>query len=299
MLNAFQRIDGLAPNGIGADKLNRMPNQSPTAPLPLADALIEWSDPKLLAEVREEEQRLKSKGALKSCPYTTDSILAGRTNPSRANFNINSIRDLVDLEAAWERLFAAFRRMIELQMVTVTGVRTNQQAVAREPIPPTLASQLQVDPASGSVSLGMGGPLWTAVQITFRPPDQQPSQPGDHQTVTNGRPRGLTKADIDTLTPEDVIALLIRHATDVASDTGINLVPPGVASLVGLVAQKMRLRAEAGEMRQVLAEEAKWLSAYAARVAKAAETYVLLKPKAIENKLGPLHRNLKTKSPAR
>ncbi|HYF08841.1 MAG TPA: hypothetical protein VD970_14555 [Acetobacteraceae bacterium] len=92
-----------------------METDSRVGPLPLADALIAWSDPALVDAIRVEEAKF-APGRLEELDhYTLADVRTLRRRPDRmlSAHQLLAQRHTTALDQAWERLFAAFRLRVE------------------------------------------------------------------------------------------------------------------------------------------------------------------------------------------
>jgi hypothetical protein len=208
--------------------------------------------------------------------------------------------DYVFLTAAWDALIAEFRRCIEQGKLLLEGVPSGDDPLAgSEAIPSMWAAELKLDLVANVVSRGPR--RWLAVAVSKRGAAPPPSPtvltsvavaeigPGEVPA-----PGILTIETVRTLDPETVAALLELHAKHVCTDLRVNLNQPGKASVIALAAAKMKARANAGQLRPFLVEEAEWLERWCAAVAP---SYQALGAKTIANKLGALFRDLQGAKP--
>ena len=108
--------------------------------LRLLDALIQWTDPALVDQVRAEERKLIA--------YELNGFSRPKITPRNEWTQPTSRRwigghDTEFLLAAWHRLEEDFARRIEGEELFLEGVRSSPDQEARpEPIPPAWAAEL-------------------------------------------------------------------------------------------------------------------------------------------------------------
>lgn len=185
----------------------------------------------------------------------------------------------------WDRLTRDWRRDIEAGLITLTGVKTHPDLTEqRQDIPGAWAAEMAFDFSEGSVWIGERV-RWVAIQV------RTPEAAGEQVAWPNATGGQFEPAtfDVATLTADQVATLLTRHANFVVNELGITLLPPGRASVMALVATKMRARARAHEMEATVTKEAAWLEQW---VVGAAPAYQSPAKTTIINKLSVLYKEL-------
>lgn len=265
-------------------------------PATLLHALKAWCDPNALMLARETQQ-----------PFSAIALeAAGRPDLGRARqvdstfggYRPESQQDAVQRnERAWRALLADWRRRVEAEEIVLTGIQTMPvtQRFRSEIFGPWateyrynfLLSTLEgIGHAYIVVRAWRGGP---PLDVALRPPNNE-TVPKPEGTSASGSLSGmLSVEDVALLDPDTVAALLERHAEHVCNDLRVNLNQPGWASVIALVATKMKHRAARKELRPTVAEEAAWLAEWAAKVAPSYDTPG---EKRVSNKLGRLYRDL-------
>jgi hypothetical protein len=202
---------------------------------------------------------------------------------------------LGDLDRAWDRLLGSFKLMVQREELVLTGVSTKTDNPGREQIPPSDAARLHIDPASGAVFVGSRTAYFTGVHVLRRGFSDEHVNIDPPIPVAQAVAR-LTVDQVAELAPDVVAALLEQHAEHVRTGLRVELAPPGKASVLAMAASMMKHRARAGQLRPTMAEEAEWLSRWAAQVAP---SYASLGPKRLQNTLGSLFRDLQAEQLAR
>lgn len=153
--------------------------ESHHGPLPLADAIIEWSEPALVEAIRAEEAKFPQGKLEELDHYTLVDVRTLRRLPDRLSMAILSHGVTAALDRAWERLFAAFRHRIERGEFWLEGTQTiSFGKPGPVPLPREQATQFDFDPPAGAVKIG----IRTYVGVTVRriaagAADTTPQQP--------------------------------------------------------------------------------------------------------------------------
>lgn len=203
-----------------------MQNEQLPGPLPLADALIAWSDPALIEAIRRETAKLDPDLLTRMDRYTLDSIRTERRQPQRGRILSLVPAGLAAFDLAWDRLFNRFRLMVEQGLVVLKGIDTlSMGRLEHERIPPQQASQVIFDPAGGAVFVGTR--TYTNVVVSWRPdgpdegdeqgkPDPMPST--DHRVVASPAPPTTTEKTLRDKPPtrrgRESFEPLIREALE-------------------------------------------------------------------------------------
>lgn len=258
--------------------------ESRPGPLPLAEALIEWSDPALVDAIRAEERKFSEEMLEGSGRYTINSIRTRLKRPDRMRTSPFMRDSTRRLDAAWAKLFDVFRLRVERAELFLTGTNTlSFRAEGPQPLPVERAAEFLFDPAGGAVFVGVDAYIGVMVSMHGPPAPAQEERPTVIET-----PR-LRAGDVDALDPDTVAALLEAHADHVRNNLRVELLPPGKASPLALAASMMKHRASRGELRPSLAEETAWLADW---LLKATPSYTPVGNKTLQNKLGSLYRDL-------
>lgn len=268
----------------------------PRRDISLRQALEEWCDPALVERVRSEERQL-TEYELNQTSRIQLTPLSERRQPTSTSWMVDT--DLTNWLAAWDALENDLRQRVEAGQFHVCGVQAKPQRLTRpELIPAAWAADMEFDFAVGVITVDKC--RYTAIICSLDPPragsvaedipaaiptaEAAPIGPPIHDLLT-----ALTDEQVAMLDAETVARLLERHAEQVVQGHAMNLLPPGKASLMALLATKMKDRARRGDLLPTLAQEADWLSAWAAKVALG---YQIPKAKTIINKLWSLYQEL-------
>lgn len=165
-----------------------MQTESNPGPLPLADALIAWSDPAFIEAIRRETAKLDPDVLTRMDRYTLDSIRNERRKPQRGRILSLVPTGLSAFDRAWDRLFNHFRLTVEQGLVVLTGTDTlTMDRSGRERIAPEQASQMTFDPAGGAIFVGIR--TYTNVVVSRRVdgPDEGDEQKKPDPTTSTDR----------------------------------------------------------------------------------------------------------------
>jgi hypothetical protein len=133
-----------------------MMSESNRGPMPLADALIAWSNPELVDEVRRVETLIPASTIRQLKRWTLDDLRALRRTPCRYRTPAFGVANLAVLDAAWDRLCGAFRSRVERGEITLDGVPTiTIGPVSPMRLPRDQAAAFEFDPAAGAVFVGI------------------------------------------------------------------------------------------------------------------------------------------------
>jgi hypothetical protein len=271
----------------------------PGSGLSLRQALQQSCDPALVERVRSEERRL-TEYELNQTSRIQLTPLTERRQPTSTSWMVDT--DLTNWSAAWRALEDDLRQRIGAGQIHVYGVQAKPQRLThRQPIQSAWAADMKFDFALGVIVVD--DHRYTAVVCSPHGPLAEPvaeimptAEPVGEAAPTvipvHGLATALTDEQVAMLDAASVARLLERHAEQVVRGQAKNLLTPGKASPVALVAAKMKDRARQGDLLPTLANEADWLSAWAAQVAPAYQTP---KPKTITNKLWSLYQELRGK----
>lgn len=151
-----------------------MTSESNRGPMPLADALIAWSNPELVDEVRRAETLIPASTIRQLNRWTLDDLRALRRNPCRYRTPAFGVANLAVLDAAWDRLCGAFRLRVERGEITLDGVPTITIGPASPVrLPRDQAAAFEFDPAAGAVFVE----ITTYVGVTANLPVQCDKEP--------------------------------------------------------------------------------------------------------------------------
>ena len=232
-----------------------MEAESRNGPLPLADAMLEWSEPALIEAIRAEEVALAASGGIDH--FLLADLRTSRRSPKRSFGFISSFSPTAALERAWEALYAVWRFRIECGEVCLTGNNTLQ---ILEPgsiiLPRQRAAELRFDPAAGAVFLEAS----TYVGVTATRVVGAPSVAGTVTPLTRefsiadaliewGDP-GLVQQFSDMQVQIDEVSKKPRLSlVETATPTGVK------SGLVDNTLTKARLEGERDKLRKQLIED--------------------------------------------
>ena len=265
--------------------------------LSLLQALLQSCEPALVERVRSEERRL-SEYELNQTSRVQLTPSTERRQPTSTSWKVDT--DLTNWLAAWHALENDLRQRIGAGQIQVCGVQAKPQRLThRQPIQRAWAADMKFDFARGVIVVD--DYRYTAIVCAPHGPLAEPAaevtptaEPIGEAAATgipvHGLATALTDEQVAMLDAATVARLLERHAEQVVRGQAKNLMPPGKASPMALVATKMKDRARQGDLLPTLADEAAWLSAWTAKVAP---TYQIPKPKTITNKLWSFHQELR------
>lgn len=194
------------------DNISAMLIDSPPAPLPLAQALIAWSDPSLIEAIRRETAKLTPELLDARSRFTLESILVERRMPNRMLLSFTWSDGVESLDREWQRLFARFRLLVEQEVVVLEGTdATALSGNQRVRIPAARAAQLDIDAPAGAVHLSFR----TYLNVTAH-------RPGDAQVASGSV---LVEA-ADAFSRDDV-----GEAPEEADDSATEDTVPAVAGI--------------------------------------------------------------------
>lgn len=279
-------VDATLQTGFGRGML-WMAKSENRKPLPLLKGLLRWGDPDLIEKVQARERRMTL--------HQMEGHHLPRLLPDADHLNPEELRwgsggSFEALNAAWEQLEADFRTRILDGLVFLLGVQTEPELeTVRRPIQSIWASDFHFDFDDSRLRVHQF--RFSAVVVTDQEPPEVPRPPATAPTAAApvNVATLVTPESIAELSPEQVAMLLEAHAHHVRDDLGIELLPPGKASIIALLAQKMRKRAEDGDLCPTMASEADWLEAWGRN---AAPSHYCPQAKTIINKLAALYRAL-------
>jgi hypothetical protein len=203
-----------------------MQTESHPGPLPLADALIAWSDPAFIEAIRRETAKLDPDVLTRMDRYTLDSIRVERRKPQRGRILSLVPTGLSAFDRAWDRLFNHFRLKVEQGLVELQGVDTlSIGRLERERIPSARASEMTFDPAGGAVFVGIR--IYTNVIVSWRndvsvwgdePRTPEPIPEADERVVASPAPPTNAEKTLRDKSPagrgRESFTPLIREALD-------------------------------------------------------------------------------------
>jgi hypothetical protein len=229
--------------------------------LPLAEALVRWTDPASIAALRAEEQR--------HLPYHVHEyyrLLERRLQLSRDSelrqpapkAGWGAVPDMGGLTSARRALERDLQIRIERGEFHLRGVRTMP---TRETVPSSLqsawAADFQFDFHAGRVSVGVD--TYVAVAAVK---GLAPALPTG-ETMAAGRAiPPITEDNVRELADDEVLLLLEDHARRVVENHEAPLIQPSKVSFGPIILRKMRLRAERGELLGTLTAETQMLAAW-------------------------------------
>lgn len=160
-----------------------MATDSRVGPLPLADALIDWSDPALVDAIRAEEAKFPPGRLEELDHYTLADVRTLRRNP-KGYRPMSSREATAALDRSWARLIAAFRHRVERGEFWLEGAQTitfgNPGPV---PLPRELAAQYDIDPPAGAVKVGVMTYVGVTVQRVLATVDSPGNAPAPRRDL--------------------------------------------------------------------------------------------------------------------
>ncbi len=143
-----------------------MYTDSRQGPLPLAEAMVAWSDPALVDAIRTAENAVPQDELRRAQRYSLADLATQRWPPQRSRVFVNS-EAIGQLDRAWDVLFAHFRLRLELEEISLQGVLSAQSNEgALDLLMPGMAASFAFDPAAGAVFVGPH--TYLRVQATLR-----------------------------------------------------------------------------------------------------------------------------------
>ncbi len=165
-----------------------MYTESRQGPLPLAEAMVAWSDPALVDAIRAAEDAVPPDELRWAQRYSLADLTTQRWPPQRSRVFVHS-EAIGQLDRAWDVLFAHFRLRPELGEISLKGVLAAQSSEgALDLLLPGLAASDAFDPAAGAVFVGPH--TYLRVQATLR-------------VSTSAARFGASRKDLDEPGPTD------------------------------------------------------------------------------------------------
>lgn len=119
--------------------------------LPLGEAMIQWSDPVFVDDIRRAEDLVPTDAFTILYRFTIEDVVKRRRKPHH-RFPTADVGPIRVLDLAWDRLIDCFRLMIEQGTIELEGTAARSMGSAgRERLPRDLAASFDIDPASGAV----------------------------------------------------------------------------------------------------------------------------------------------------
>lgn len=222
-------------------------------PLPLSAAVLKWSAPTLVEDVRRHE-RLCSRYQLNQWRWPRLVLDDELRQPTGTDWMAGGSSALPELRNAWEKIENEFRRLVRAGELHLSGVLVKPE-LTTEPqlIPGAWASELKFDLIGDAAMLP---PRKFANVVVSR---HSPAA----IVVSPERPSGaippITQENLRDLTDEEVLLLLNDHADRVIKSGGM-LIPPGKVTLLPIIRSKMRDRSAQGDLLEGISVESVWLS---------------------------------------
>ena len=264
--------------------------------LPLSDALIRWTDPRLVAAVCADERRHPAP-SLQQFYRTMKELLQICSDADLDHTSDDRDRgrqpDTLGLLNAWRALERDLRQRIERGVLHLRGVRV---APARERhrsvIESLWAAEFEFDFHVGRIRVGdaayvgvvaVRGPAPDEVDVANVTPSPNSKAP----VITQ-----ITQTTVRDLSDEEVLLLLEEHARRVVANETYKTLDPGITKVtfMPLILRKMRARAAAGELLDTMRAEA---AALATWIQQKAPSYQTPTAGTIENSLRNEYRHLK------
>lgn|GEM_PF-2668374 len=258
-----------------------------SAPFPndrllLSEAILAWSDPTLVEDAKAAERSYSRDRFPIWIKYrmVPDNELRQPTSGARI---VGGPYDS-GLPEAWAALERSFRVMIANGQLFLEGVLIRPNLTdCYQSIPGNWASNLKLDFLESRISIQ--DRHYATVRVSREPFPMHVALKAEAATD----PLTLTDQQIANLSPEVVATLLERHAEQVRLGLQKTLLAPGKASVIALVASKMKERIRSGKSAIGIKDEALWLKKWAASVAPSWDPPG---EKTIANKLGGLFSEL-------
>lgn len=255
--------------------------------LPLREAILEWCDPDLIADLYKAERRMTySEHAPMRLALLADRSTLAR--PTRDPFFRSESGDYAAVREAWTQLLHDLRRRIERNDLYLEGVRlAPERQTTPEGISNTWAADMNFDVLNNTVSLGRlrFGALGVSTRIPplhVEPPGVNagghlelsviPQDAGSSLAAGVTPPfavnaDGLYKVDSDDvarLSDETILDLLEEHGRRVVGTPDAKLISPGKVSFLPIILRKMMHRAKHGELLPRLVDEGEYLAQWIA-----------------------------------
>ena len=236
----------------------------------LADAVLRWTDPRLLDAVKAAE-RLYIPHQLNEFYRMTDGFCfrllsdAEVGEPGRDSWMGRTSHEW--LVAAWNALKSDFCRRLSTNIYLFGVQMAPTLETERRPIPQAWASDAKFDIPRGTIEVV--GRRYVSVRASRIPPPVDMSQETAAAALV-GREAGparrqpITQDTIVALSDDEILLLLEEHAKRVINSPDAKLVEPGKISLIPIVRRKMVDRATRGELLPSLAAEALFLARWIA-----------------------------------
>ena len=248
-----------------------MNTDSQSDSLPLAEALIEWSDAALVDVIRREERKADPAQIQEYRRWTLAGLREELRTPQPSAPLYPPLVSLLGLDRAWDRLIGAFKLSLQRGTFVLTGAYTKHGGHQRQVIPAGIAANLNIDAPSGSVFVGAVTPFYTAVTVwragvTLTDIVAASAMPeAIAATAASDRPLPpITDANVRALTDDEVFLLLEDHARRVVESPDAKLIAAGKISLMPIIRRKMLHRHNTGAMEDTLITEttvlANWIA---------------------------------------
>lgn len=259
-----------------------------TESLSLLEALRTWCDDDLVQKIVAEEARLTPNELItfhlpKLSPETS------WRQPSRDEWMGSSNTSF--LHAAWDSLFADFRRRIERREVHLAGFASNDDpATMIEALPSFWASEFIFDLVGNAIT--RRDRRYVAVEVSLRP-RVTTTKP---QPASDAAPKTLPVISeiVGTLSDDDLFLLLDEYARRVTVEEGSSLKLPVKVSFIPILRRKLSHRFEIGENAATLDAEGDALETWIKSKVDGHQTPTAAH---IKNELRDDHRRLKAQYP--
>ncbi len=228
--------------------------------LALVDAVLHWTDPRLLAAVKDAERRYiphhlnefyRMTGGFRFRILSDTEV----KEPSPEGWMSGPSYDW--LIAAWSSLESDFRQRISNE-IYLSGVQVAPSPeMARTQIPQAWASDATFTVGRGVIEVA--GRRYVSVKASRSAPDLAETVERA-LAISNSLPP-ITEANVRALSDEEVLLLLEDHGKRVVENAS-PLIQPSRVSFGPILLQRLRWRAEKGELCETLAAECAELTAW-------------------------------------
>lgn len=124
--------------------------------LPLAEALIKWSDAELVEAIRRAEAAVPEATLRRHGRWTLEELVTLRRPPQRYRMPAVGNEAVEALDHAWDRLFGAFRLAVERGDVVLEGLAAISFGPReRKRLEPERAAEFLFDPPAGAAFAGL------------------------------------------------------------------------------------------------------------------------------------------------
>lgn len=266
-----------------------------SGPVTLAAALVEWMDSRLVEAIRHEEQALDPDTISRFWGYSLESLRTEIRSPVTMRpmqFDGNAI---IPLRGAWDSLIGAFKFAVQHGDLVLTGVSTRLNHRPRTVIAPSDAAVLNIDPPSGSISIGLSGERFLAVHVMRN--GVCDANTGEEDAVAKRPipPSPVTAETVSELTDDEIIVLLNEHIRRVVESRTPKMMARIKDVLQPIIEHRLDFRGKNGLLAETLNAEARELQSW---IGVVANWHRVPGPTTIENNIRDRYRQLKAQSNA-